>query len=74
MDMPDVTPFPEWVSFLDNPSIIQLGYQKDNNAAALSVDIYIFYAVFIYTFIHNDASMARCDKGGLPRDRDKKAH
>ena len=40
----------------------KLGYLKESNAAAHSVDSAIFTR-FIYNFIHVDASMARCDKG-----------
>jgi len=41
----------------------KLGYLKDNNAAAYSVDSDIFTQWFIYNFMHDDASMARCEKG-----------
>ena len=40
-----------------------LGYLKDSNAAAHSVDNDIFYAVIHLQLCSCDTSMARCDKG-----------
>ena len=66
-----------WQKLLANISfaqiiVIKLGYQKDSNATADSVASSIFDAVIHLqlqrNFIHNNKSMARCDKGSRQKN------